>query len=301
MNVRYLILAHKNPAQFARLVEVLNMPGVIFYIHIDQKVSITGFRRALANVGAEVRFVEKRFYVNWGGFSTVLATLALLKQCAKECQSDDRVVLLSGQDYPIKSNEEIAAFFALHADREFVSWWRLPSEAWKTEDGGKDRYQYYWLIDTVHLRWAETLVRWQKRVGIKRGLPGFVSPVGGSQWFLLTAECVQFILDYCKKNKKFLQFWSTTRLSDEMFFNTILLNSEYATKVENTSLKYIDWLKGPEVPRILRLDDFIPIKESRNLFARKVDPVIPDSSQLMDEIDHQILCRWGKTKSILRS
>jgi hypothetical protein len=283
------MLVHKNPAQFARLIHALEMPGVVFYVHVDQKACLDDFRKSLADVSAEVRFSASRFYINWGGFSTVLATLALMKECLRESLPTDRVVLLSGQDYPIKSNEQIASFFAAHVQNEFVSWWRLPSAAWQTEDGGKDRYQYYWLIDAVHLRYAEMFVGWQKRLGLKRRMSGFVSPVGGSQWFLLTAGCMHFILDYCGKNPMYLRFWRTTRLSDEMFFNTIVLNSEFASRVENSSLKYLDWLKGPEIPRILRLDDFPLIKESSHLFARKVDLSISESSQLMDKIDRELL------------
>jgi hypothetical protein len=289
MKVRYLILAHKNPAQFARLIRALEMPDSCFYVHIDRKASADDFRKSLADTKAKVHFLEERYYVNWGGFSTVLATLALMKESLKESLPDDRLVLLSVQDYPIKPKDHIASFFAEHSQKEFVSWWRLPSAAWKTEDGGKDRYQYYWLIDFVHLRYAEMLFRWQKKLGIQRKLPEFVSPVGGSQWFLLTAECVRLILDYCTRNPKFSQFWRTTRLSDEMFFNTILLNSGISTRVENNGLKYLDWLKGPEYPRILRLEDFPLIKESQHLFARKVDPSIKESFLLMDKIDREIL------------
>jgi hypothetical protein len=54
-------------------------------------------------------------------------------------------------------------------------------------------------------------------------------------------------------------------------------------------LKYLDWLKGPEYPRILRLDDFPLVKESQHLFARKVDASIKESSLLMDKIDREIL------------
>ena len=289
MKIRYLILAHKNPAQFARLISALETPAAFFYVHIDRRACADDFRKSLADTKGIVHFLEERYYVNWGGFSTVLATLALMKECLQESRPDDRVVLLSGQDYPIKSTDHIASFFADHSQKEFVSWWRLPSAAWKSEDDGKDRYQYYWLIDSLHLRYAEMLFRWQKKLGIKRKLPDFVSPVGGSQWFLLTAGCGRLILDYCTRNPGFLQFWSTTRLSDEMFFNTILLNSEISTRVENNGLKYLDWLKGPEYPRILRLDDFPLVKESQHLFARKVDASIKESSLLMDKIDREIL------------
>jgi len=289
VKIRYLILAHKNPAQFARLINALEMPAASFDVHVDRKACADDFRKCLAETKAKVHFLEERYCVNWGGFSTVLATLALMKECLKESLPDDRIVLLSAQDYPIKPKDYIASFFAEHSQKEFVLWWRLPSPAWKTEDGGKDRYQYYWLIDSLHLRYAEMLVRWQKKLGIKRKLPDFVSPVGGSQWFLLTAGCGRLILDYCTRNPRFSQFWRTTRLADEMFFNTILLNSEIATRVENNGLKYLDWLKGPEYPRILRLEDFPLIKESQHLFARKVDPAIKESSLLMDKIDGEIL------------
>ena len=36
MKIRYLILAHKNPAQFARLISALETPAAFFYVHIDR-------------------------------------------------------------------------------------------------------------------------------------------------------------------------------------------------------------------------------------------------------------------------
>ncbi len=102
MKIRYLILAHKNPAQFARLISALETPAAFFYVHIDRRACADDFRKSLADTKGRVHFLEERYYVNWGGFSTVLATLALMKECLQESLPDDRVVLLSGQDYPIK-------------------------------------------------------------------------------------------------------------------------------------------------------------------------------------------------------
>ena len=39
MNIAYLILAHEDPAQLARLVNALYTPNSYFFIHVDRKVA----------------------------------------------------------------------------------------------------------------------------------------------------------------------------------------------------------------------------------------------------------------------
>lgn len=68
-----------------------------------------------------------------------------------------------------------------------------------------------------------------------------------------------------------------------MFFQTIIFNSKFREKVymideaSNSnimSLRYIDWNSGPEFPKLLDSDDFIKIKNTDCILARKFNPKI---------------------------
>jgi len=41
MNIAYIILAHKNPAQVHRLTKALRYPGISMHIHIDKNIQLS--------------------------------------------------------------------------------------------------------------------------------------------------------------------------------------------------------------------------------------------------------------------
>lgn len=79
-----------------------------------------------------------------------------------------------------------------------------------------------------------------------------------------------------------------TTCGEEIFFQTILLNSSFKNNIVNNHLRYMDW-NAPTgtLPKILSADDFEKIYKKDFLFCRKVDSTI--SKALMDEIDQRIL------------
>jgi hypothetical protein len=152
-----------------------------------------------------------------------------------------------------------------------------------------DRTRYYWFIDQLHLKYSEILVRLQKRLRLKRPLPKMDALFGGSSWFMLSHSCLRFILNFVNENPDFVRFWKITRSSDEMFFNTIVMNSVFACRVVNNVYREQDWESGPEYPRILRCDDFDRLAKSPNLFARKFDLANEESCTLMDRVDKELI------------
>ena len=121
----YLILAHTRPKQVRTLLSLLDDPRNDIYIHIDRKASFG--RKALEGCCAHsaVHFVKPRISVHWGGVSIMRAELALLKAAVPGQYAFYH--LLSGQDLPIKRQDEILAFFDAHPDREFLNYWEFKS------------------------------------------------------------------------------------------------------------------------------------------------------------------------------
>ena len=114
---------------------------------------------------------------------------------------------------------------------------------------------------------------------------------GGSFHWCLTGECVKWIDDFVKQNTNFVKRFHYTYCADEIFYQTLILNSPFKDKIINDDLRYRDW--GDDVnalhPRNLEKKDFEKIRESDKLFARKFDMTVdPD---ILDMIDEMILSK----------
>ena len=115
----YLILAHHQPKQLLRLVKAIYTPNTVIYIHLDLKRDSKPFTTLFARHHlTDVLFIKDRVNVYWGGFSMVKATLNLMQKASADYPYK-YYHLLSGSDFPIKSNEYIARFFS-KSSKEYI-------------------------------------------------------------------------------------------------------------------------------------------------------------------------------------
>jgi len=148
----------------------------------------------------------------------------------------------------------------------------------KLPEGGMDRIEYYHPYEyfdrktLIGKKILDYTFKLQKIVRIKRKLPYdvFHKLYWGSTYWSLTRDSLQYVLDFTKQNKKALRSMKFTICSEEIYFQTILLNSEYIEKTVNDNLRYIDWSSGRYgSPAFLDITDYNKIKQSNKLFARK--------------------------------
>jgi Core-2/I-Branching enzyme len=69
----------------------------------------------------------------------------------------------------------------------------------------------------------------------------------GSTWWALTNDACAYIQNFIARNRRIMNFFAKTTLSDEMVFQTILGNSRFKDKVRR-NLTYIDWSLGAGPP-----------------------------------------------------
>jgi hypothetical protein len=125
---------------------------------------------------------------------------------------------------------------------------------------------------------------------IRRKLPLDLKPYGGSGYFCLPREVVKYVVDFVEKNPSVRSFFRRAFIPDEMFFQTILMNSHYSSRISNDNKRYIKWKRSVGGhPEILTKSDFDNIKTSGKLFARKFDPSI--DSEILNLIDQDIGAR----------
>ncbi|NGP89788.1 beta-1,6-N-acetylglucosaminyltransferase [Fodinibius halophilus] len=281
MKINYLILAHTNFEHLDRLISALDQQGVNFFIHID-KTATQNYHNNKANV----HVVEDRIDITWGGFGMVVATIKLL-QLAYRTSGEGYYCLISGADYPVRSNERITKELAKGYERINIKAAPLPHKK-------MERFEYY----HFDFKWRKLMTLSEKVItglaklfGIKRDIPFKIYV--GSQWFVLSHQCVGYILQQLSNEPDYIDFFRYTKIPDEAFFHTIIGNS-YFLKHTKPCVTYMDWGDGtgPEliaeehVNRLKRVSkiegtygDFYP------LFARKFNN---NSKGVVKKIDEEL-------------
>ena len=283
MNLAYIVSAYRLPDQLVRLVSKLDTGTSHFLVHVDKKTDDAVFRRMTEPLRhrSNVHFLERHrcFY---GGFGHVKATLKGIDEIVRQRLPFDYVILLTGQDYPIKSNRQIEEFFSRHEGRSFLEYFSLPSDGWV--GGGLDR------IESWHVRLGETHLRLPgpARGRFRRRLPSGLRPFGGSAYWCLSRECIEYIQTFLSRTPSFSRFFKHVDMPDEHFFHTIVLNSPLKDTVVNDDMRYLEW-RHPDVaggPSVLGRQDYEKIMTSKALFARKFD--VTHDSEILDMIDAAI-------------
>jgi hypothetical protein len=115
------------------------------------------------------------------------------------------------------------------------------------------------------------LILIQEKLKIKRKIPYAIFPqlYGGPTWWSLTRNSLQYVLNFTNTHELALKSMRFTFCSEEIYFQTILCNSEYAKDIVNDNLRYIDWNSGRGGPAFLDITDYDKIKKSNKIFARK--------------------------------
>lgn len=275
MNVAYCIQCHKNTNILREFIRILSDRNDI-YMHVDKKSNLEEFKE----YRNKVIFVEDRVNVIWADVSQIKSTINTLKLI--DGQKYDYVFLVSGDCLPIKSDNDIKEFLKVNKGKEFIgiekSFNRLAIE-------NRLKYKYpsiYYKKDKTKLDKLYILIRDKLKLNKKNEyfsqLPNLYK---GCNWFGITGEACSYILEYIEKNKNYLKAFDHSIYGDEVFFQTIIMNSKYKENIYNydleeddnkMALRYIDWKTGPDFPRILNEEDFEKMKKSKCIIGRKFNP-----------------------------
>jgi len=306
MTIAYIIFAHKSPDQLARLIHRLNTSGSVFFVHVNKLTDDITYQKMVGAVRnlKNVTFV-KRHKITWGRL--LFAVNIVISDIVKKKIEFDYMFLLTGQDYPIKTNDFIEEFLNRNKGKQFIHHFSIPRDpqrdpcegwSWKNENGGLDRFENWHIrLFDKHYRIpgagkANSKVKSNIQHLLLRFVPkrkfvvGF-KPFGGSTYWCLTKECAEFMNDFIRDNPRFVNYFKYVGLPDEIFFQTIILNSPFRDSVINDDLRCTDWSAGGPHPRIWRKEDIEVLKDSKGLIARKFDSEV--DSEILDLIDRKLL------------
>ena len=296
MKLAFLISAHTDATQLARLVKALP-DNSVFFIHIDKKSDIHIFEKFLGD-DDRVRFLPYRVDVVWGSLNEVEYQMELIRAALVADEHFDYLITLSGMDYPLWSKEKITNFFQMANGQEYlcgtdISWQDRPSRLYRQY---RLLAQKTWRNGTLKNKFRVALRHIIAALGIRKPL---VFRAGekeyhlykGAAWWAITPQLASFVLQEWDSNEALVKYFRTSFCPAETFIQTVAFNSEWKAKcLEKTTpwesleaLTPLTYIYYHPVIKVLTEDDFATIMDSGKMFARKLQSGV--SEKLIEMID----------------
>lgn len=287
----YLIMAHHHFDLLQKQLYLLDDERNDIFIHVDKKAKNVDEAYITAKVKkSQVHFIP-RMDVKWGGYSVAQCTINLLK-FATGYGEYAYYHLLSGADLPLKTQDEIHAFFEAEEGKEFIAFDRF-----KPKDEEIKRVKRYYFFQDVYGRNRKNVfclllfaldkisVKIQDLLKLDRFKKLHIELQKGPEWFSITHEMAKIVVE---KEAWIKKHFSYTRCCDEVFMQTIVNNSKRKenlyqngfSKETNACLRKIDWGRGK--PYIWTIKEYEELMQSNCLFARKFDPNV--NQQIIERI-----------------
>lgn len=267
----YLIMAHSDPEQLQNLVSAIDDERNDIYIHIDGKSDISIFKSITSNL-SPIKFIENRIDVFWGDPSQIYAEYKLLRFVNRGGYA--RIHLLSGADYPLRSQDYIHDFFDSHKEEEFIDF----EDESKINGELRKKMRLYNLflkntsnsnhyIASLFAFARRVMLVLQMAIGINRHY-FFDTIKKGSNWVSITQKFADELL---KHEQLIKNEYHLTHCSDEIYKQTIAWSCGFKDRISPLgNLRMIDFKRGNKSsPYTYRESDYEELINSSSLFARK--------------------------------
>ena len=273
--VAHLVMSYTHPELVRRLVARLH--GGVVAVHHDPRHCALGPVDALLVPPAPVE---------WGHGSQLAAILRAFAWLRS--YEWDWLVLLSGQDYPVRPVKQIEAELLAAPFDAFIRHKPIPPRVLRrgAVDEFARRYTYRWRklkgSDPFRFRLDPFVQVRTLPSGTYVGLPARPPlPVfHGSDWFSLSRRAVDAVL---AAPEDVVDHFLHTIIPTEAFVHTVLANSGLRLANDHRRYAVFDPPSSPS-PRVFGLEDVDEVLASGADFARKFDDV-----RVLDEIDRRIL------------
>jgi len=279
IRIAYCLTVHTRPEQVGRLLDRIGDADDHYYVDVFNKGLEDKWLQVLDRPAYDIEKVFK--YSNgWGSFKLVQATLDAMEHFRDKPY--DYFINLSGQCYPLRPIEQIKQRLAAENGKSFVEYEPFPRPRWSDEKGGYRR------LERIYFRPFRHANMWS--VPRIRKIPLGMRPYGGSQWFCLHKAHVEFVLSFLEEHPEVVSFYKRSLIPDEMFFQTILMNSEVRDEIVNDNKRFTDWSKKcTPLPATLLSEDVPRLERSGKFFARKFDTMM--DAKVLDILDSRLLSR----------
>jgi hypothetical protein len=292
----YVVLSHRNPDQVLRLIGVLaEGPGANVLVRHDPRRS-TLDEDEVERLGA--RTIRDEIDFAWGDWSQLQLLLACLRRATEEVDPD-WLLVLSGQDYPLRPMAAIEADLAAEEHDAMLG------HAWELDtDGLPDppadefflRYAYrHYPAPRAMPRLPGRL----RRLAYVRELPPPLRPQLGirrmrtpfhdrfkcfvsADWLTLNRRALRAIMDAPPDLRR---YYRRVAIPSESFFATVLLNDS-SLRVARDNRRFVSF-EAPLTPHpeTLTSADLDRLLASGCDFARKFDTEI--DAEVLDALDER--------------
>lgn len=262
IKIAYFILVHRFPEQFKRCFKAIYHPNNYYLIHLDKKASNKiheNVREFLADF-PNTSILDSENVV-WGGYSMVQVELNGIKELLKLHTDWDFYINLSGQDFPLKSQDYIQNFLDKNRGNNFI---KVANQA-KIRPETMNRVENYFI---------ETDTDFSKSTN-KRPFLKNMTPYIGGQWMILTRKCCEFFSN-CDETLEIEDYYRNTLIADESFFQTVMMNTSFDGTIVNDDKRAIIWIPDGTIklrPKTFTKEDMPFLLAGDNLFARKFDEI----------------------------
>jgi len=312
----YVILTHRDWAQVRRLTRAIRSSSPDAFVLIAHDARTTPFPAETGDPRVEL-FVHG-LDTDWGSWELVEASLRALAE-ARRRDDPSMVVLISGQDYPIRPLAEweaqvlatggwVGTAEALHytphwgrrrgegrdeLTRYTFRWFRTPLARFDIRIGGRAGRMLRRVRGAIALRLEPILgvrvVRRGRGVhwGIRRRTPFTADRpcFSGSQWLALCRPELDRLLDEdLAPGSRLRRFYRRTIIPDESALVTPL--AWRSPPADLPPVTDVTWDVELDQPTTCTLDDLDRLVSSGSAFCRKIDPVA--SADLLDALDRRI-------------
>lgn len=279
MKLCFLIQCHRfSPSLEYTVNKILADENSNILIHVDKKSNLEEFEKLNLD---RVTFIKNRINVSWGAVSQIEVAIKLLSEAEK--LGFDYASFISGDDVLIKSVEEFKYYLSKNGDLEYLGIDHVvPYE--KILERVAYRYPTCFydrsgsISSKILIKFYSTLFK----LGFLKNKKSIKYPrlYKGSNWFTISINLTRYILDELRNEPSLISFFEDSLCCDEVLFQTIVMNSKYKGKLNMgpddnyASLRYINWIDGPEYPKVLNINDLRSNFDESIFFIRKVNPSI---------------------------
>ena len=260
--IAYIVSAYKLPAQLERMLRRLARPGRHLRGPRRSEDASRGVRRDGRALPRPRRRLRAAARSHWGGFGHVRATLkGLDRLVAAATRTTTR---RSSPARTTRSARRPRSPAARRRRREVV---HVPLAASVGAVGAARRPRADRALARHHLPAAPP------RAAAAPEASRWARAYGGGAYWCLEKSLVHYVHGFLRANPEYVRFFEHVFVPDELFFQTIIMNSELRDTVENDNLRYLDWSREP-APAVFAEDDLPALLGSGALFARKFDETI---------------------------
>ncbi|MFV0293158.1 MAG: beta-1,6-N-acetylglucosaminyltransferase [Paracoccus sp. (in: a-proteobacteria)] len=252
------------------MVRIWHDGGAAVAIHVDKRTSAADFQtmqQALSDLD-DIVWIDRR-KCDWGMFSMVEATQATAATLLEHFPDVTHGFAASGSCLPLRPISELQDYLARHPNVDFIESVSAQDVGWTIGGLNIERFHRYFPVSWRKHRWLfDRMAHFQRRIGLKRRLPRDVVPHLGSQWWCLTRETLDAVLNDPRR-KEFDRFFRWSWIPDESYFQSLI--RRHSTRIESRSLT-LSHFDDQGKPYIFYDDHAEMLSASRCFVARKIWP-----------------------------